>query len=115
MNTKKIEIMDKTAERIKYFRTQKGLSQESLALLAGLNPAFLGHIERSLKCPTVDTLNKIAEALNISLSNLLDFDEGKNSSEKDAAIRRMVYSVRNLSPSKIDQVTEIIEKIIAFG
>lgn len=113
MDSKKFKIMQEVAERIKYFRTQKGLSQEALALSAGLNPAFLGHIERCLKCPTIDTLNKIAEALNTSLANLLDFDAEK-SNEKDAAIKRMVCSVRNLSSSEINQVTEIIEKIIAF-
>jgi len=114
MNNKKIEIMNKTAERIKHFRTEKGLSQESLALSAGLNPAFLGHIERSLKCPTIDTLNKIAEALNISVSNLLDFNAEVKSSERDGAIERMLHSIRNFSPTEIDQVTEIIEKIIAL-
>ena len=55
-------------EKIKYFRVQQGLSQEKLALKAGINPAFLGHLERGLKSPTMTTLDTIIEALNVSYS-----------------------------------------------
>lgn len=37
---------NKIGERIRYFRLSKGLSQEKLALIAGLNPAFLGHLSK---------------------------------------------------------------------
>jgi transcriptional regulator with XRE-family HTH domain len=114
MDDQKLEIMNKTAERIRYFRTKRGLSQEALALSAGLAPAFLGHIERSLKCPTIDTLNRIAIALNISVSSLLDFDSEGKPSTRESAVERLLASVKNLSPNEIDQVTEIIEKIITF-
>ena len=32
-------------ERIRYFRNLRGWSQETLALQAEINPAFLGHLE----------------------------------------------------------------------
>lgn len=35
--------------RIRYFRKLKGLSQEKLAWEAGINPAFLGELERGTK------------------------------------------------------------------
>ncbi len=47
---------------------QQGLHQEGLALRAGLHPAHLGHIGRELKSPTIDTLLKIASALQIELA-----------------------------------------------
>ena len=59
-------------ERIKYFRTKSGLSQENLALQAEINPAFLGHLERGLKNPTIKTLEKITCALGISLAEFLN-------------------------------------------
>lgn len=46
-------------ERIRYFRNLRGWSQETLALQAEINPAFLGHLERGLKSPTIKTLEKI--------------------------------------------------------
>lgn len=36
-------------ERIRYFRNLRGWSQETLALQAEINPAFLGHLERGSK------------------------------------------------------------------
>ena len=57
-------------ERSRYFRNLRGWSQEALALQAEINPAFLGHLERGLKSPTIKTLEKIVRALDISLAEL---------------------------------------------
>ena len=112
MDKEKLEITQKTAKRIKYFRTMRGLSQESLALSAGLNPAFLGHIERSLKCPTVDTLNKIALALDVSLSQLLDFDGETEVKDQELMMERIAFSIRGLSLKDVEQIAEIVDQIV---
>lgn len=118
MEQSKLEITQKTAQQIKYLRLLNGLSQEALAHSAGLNATFLGHIERSLKCPTVDTLNKIATALNMSLSELLDFDRvkqtGSKTDRKSSAIQKINALIQGLSPREAEQIAELIEKIIRF-
>jgi transcriptional regulator with XRE-family HTH domain len=50
-------------ESIRILRTGKGLSQEQLALNAGVNTSYIGQIERGEKNPTIKTLEKIAVAL----------------------------------------------------
>ena len=114
MDKTKMEIMQKTAEQIKYLRTVAGLSQKSLADSAGLDPAFLGHIERCLKCPTIDTLNKIATALNISLSELFDFSCPKKCEKKDEAIRKISIIMDRLSPEEAEQLADLTARIVAF-
>ena len=114
MDQEKLEITQKTAKQIKYFRTMRGLSQESLALTAGLNPAFLGHIERSLKCPTIDTLNKIASALDVSLSQLLDFEGVTKDRDNEMMIERIAFSIRGLSLKDVEQIAEIVDRIVKF-
>ena len=42
MDEQKKLVTMATAERIRYYRRQKGMSQEELALKANLNPAFFG-------------------------------------------------------------------------
>lgn len=74
MDAQKKKITLATAERIRHFRKDRGLSQEALALKANLNPAYFGQIERGAKCPTVDTLYKISTALELPLPELLRFD-----------------------------------------
>ena len=46
------------------------LTQAELAEKTGLSDNFIGLIERGVKHPTLETLNKIAEALQVQLSEL---------------------------------------------
>lgn len=65
-NTDDIQI----GEQIRYYRRKNGISQETLALIADLNPAYVGQIERGTKSPTINTLKKLASALGVSLATL---------------------------------------------
>ena len=56
--------------RIKYLRGLKKWSQEDLALEAGLNTKYLSDIERGTRNPTIKILEKLADALEVSLSEL---------------------------------------------
>ncbi|MCQ2815390.1 MAG: helix-turn-helix domain-containing protein [Bacilli bacterium] len=56
--------------RVKYLRTQKGMSQEDLALEAGINKNYLSDIERGARNPTLKIMQQIADALNINLEVL---------------------------------------------
>jgi len=71
-----VNIMSEIAvflgKRIKSLRKEAGMSQEELAYRASISPAHLGQIERALKNPTLDTINSIAQALGISLSQLFE-------------------------------------------
>ena len=59
-------------QRIKNYRTQKRLSQEKLAELAGCHPTYIGQLERGEKNVTLESVEKIASAMDISLSELFD-------------------------------------------
>lgn len=66
-----------TAQIIGLLRIQKGLSQESLASKAGMARSHYAMIESGAKRPDVETLWRIANALEIRLSEL--FKMGENS------------------------------------
>jgi len=66
------DIAKVLGQRIRNYRTSKGLSQEKLAELAGCHPTYIGQIERGEKNATIESIEKIAAALNISLSNLFE-------------------------------------------
>lgn len=66
-----------TAQIIGMLRIQKGLSQESLASKAGMARSHYAMIESGAKRPDVETLWRIANALEIRLSEL--FKMGENS------------------------------------
>lgn len=55
-------------KRIRFFREQDGLTQAELAEKTGLSDNYIGLIERGIMHSTLETLNKIAEALEVRLS-----------------------------------------------
>lgn len=56
---------------IQRLRKAKGMSQEVLSGLAGLDRTHYSKIERGLRSPTIDTLFKIAQALDIPPNELV--------------------------------------------
>lgn len=52
-------------------RLQRGLSQESLAALAGLSRAFVGEIERGEVNVSFSTLNALVEGLNLPAATVV--------------------------------------------
>ena len=59
-------------QRIRNYRTQLGLSQEKLAELSACHPTYIGQLERGEKNATLESIDKIASSLNISLSKLFE-------------------------------------------
>jgi len=53
---------------LRALRERRGLSQEALSDLAGLSRSFLGEIERGDAVPSIETLQKLADALGEKLS-----------------------------------------------
>lgn len=58
------------AWNIRRLRVERGISQEKLAADAGVDRAYLGSLERQTENPAVDLLDKIADALSLSVSEL---------------------------------------------
>ena len=66
------EIAKSIGQRIRNYRNQLGLSQEKLAELSGCHPTYIGQIERGEKNATLESIDKISSALNVSLSTLFE-------------------------------------------
>jgi transcriptional regulator with XRE-family HTH domain len=57
---------------IREIRSAQGLSQEQLALLAGLDRSYMGGVERGDNNMTLLKMHVIAQALGLSLSALMN-------------------------------------------
>jgi len=60
--------------RIRYLRNIQQLTQEQLGQKAGLSYKYVGAIERGEKNAPIETLMKIAAALNVELHELFIFE-----------------------------------------
>ncbi len=68
----KKKILKNLGAKVKYFRNLKGISQETLAFQIGVDRTYIGAIEQGTRSPSVYCLFIIANALNISLSELFN-------------------------------------------
>jgi len=66
-------ILQKFGLRIKELRSAKGITQEDLAELSGLSRQYVGDVERGTRNISLVNIEKIATALEITLSELLKF------------------------------------------
>ena len=60
--------------RIRELRIEANLSQEKLAFAAELDRTYIGSVERGERNISLINTNKIAKALNIKVTELLDID-----------------------------------------
>ncbi len=56
-------------EQLKVLREERGLSRRRVAVLAGLDPATVHRIENGERSPTVETLEKLADALSVEVAD----------------------------------------------
>ncbi|GGA48838.1 helix-turn-helix domain-containing protein [Pelagibacterium lentulum] len=66
-----MEIREILAQNLRILRKAKGLSQEELAHLAGLDRTYIGALERCVYSATIDVVASIAGALSVDAHELL--------------------------------------------
>lgn len=74
MNAKVIfsamDIQEIFAHNLRKIRVSKHISQDELALRSGVERAYVGHVERATKNPTIKTVEKLALALECEVAEL---------------------------------------------
>ena len=65
-------INKKLGKRVRKLREELGLSQEELGFKSGLHRTYISDIERGTKNPTIVTIDTLAKALEMSISELFE-------------------------------------------
>ena len=106
--------MDKNfslGDRLRNIRFSKGLSQEEVALRAEITTAYYGLVERNRKNPTVKILDKICQALGITLIEV--FSQNQTSSKEYDELTMQIISQLNGQPDEMKQVIlNVIKQIV---
>lgn len=86
------DIKQRFGKRIRQLRLLKEMTQEELAEAADLSISFLGGIERGVKSPTIESIEKLADALDLTLVDLMNFDSGVKiiGDEKNVQLRQLL-------------------------
>lgn len=65
------DIREKLSDNIKRIRRERGLAQERLGLEAGVDRTVVSKIERKLANPSLEVLIRLANTLDVPVSDLL--------------------------------------------
>lgn len=101
------DIAKQLGQRIRELRNNLHMSQEELSFKAGISPAHLGQIERAVKNPTIDTIAKIATALNVSIADLFTEDSISAPTQK-AIVGKINAHLLNMSEEEQKDILRII-------
>lgn len=66
------DIAKTVGRRLRSCRQAQSFSQEKLAERAGLHPTYIGQVERGEKNLTIESLEKIAGALNMPIADVFE-------------------------------------------
>ena len=98
-------------KRLRLLRMEKKMSQEELSFKAGISAAHLGQIERAEKKPTLETIGKLAEALEVSLPELFTFETESTficEHKENAVITKINAQLKSLTAEEQKDVLRII-------
>lgn len=85
-----------TGARIQEFRKMKGMTQSDLAAKIGTTPQNISQYERGIRNPKIETLQKIAAALEVEIIDLID--------DSVSEISDFLLNVQGLSKKQVDEV-----------
>lgn len=106
-----------TGKRIQRARKAAGLSQKELGEKLGVSASMIGQYENDLRIPKIETLQKIADALKVNLSDLKtipvfffqDFApiEDEETSQILEALAKLNPEGKRKAVERIEELTEI--------
>ncbi len=91
MNNLKIKL----GQRIKSLRKNSNITQETLAELINMDITSLSKIETGRNYPQPETIEKIANALNVDISQIFSFQELNTKEDYISAINKNLSHIAN--------------------
>ncbi|WP_342571476.1 helix-turn-helix transcriptional regulator [Paenibacillus sp. FSL R5-0749] len=109
------KLRNSIGERIRAIRKAKGLTQQQLAELSGLDDAYIGSVERGERNFSVDTLEKITIGLKVSVYQLFFDTSNINKEDLDHhnAIAEYTSIISDIKPEQLKILRNIINELKA--
>lgn len=94
--------------RIKEFRENRKYTQDKLAESVGIDPKHLSRIENGRNYPSLDTLEKILDSLDVSYEEIFNFDHLVSRNE---LIEKIDNKLSSLSDAKLKFIYNVVNEI----
>ena len=108
-----MDIAKELGAKIKELREIARLTQAQLAETSGLSDNFIGLVERGKAIPSVKSLNKIAEALGVTLAELFLFPEtGDSLLPSEKLLKELSWLLKDRRTEDIQLIVDISRRIL---
>lgn len=104
--TNQMDLYDFIAQRVKYLRKQKKLSQEALAQKSHVSNKYVSKIETQKPNISLSTLESIIDGLDVSYNTFFNF---RNDSDD---VQKLLDSLQSLPSEEQSQLTEAFQLIL---
>lgn len=98
-------------QKLKKLRTERGITQEKLAEMIGIEPGTIGMIEIGKRATSFKTLQKIVETLDINYSELFDIREANTPNALQSLILK---ETENLNTKTLKYFLKSIKELKEF-
>lgn len=107
---KGVGLMDKEklGLRVKELRELSDLTQEKLAAKAGISRNYISSIENGRYSPSIETLNKIAKALDVTVLQILDNHVESMENRVSEEINRLQPLFNDISKDQLEMADGLI-------
>ena len=106
-NTKALKAFSQAVREV---RKQLHLTQEQLSERCNMHPVFISEIERGIRNPSLDTILKLAEGLELEPGELINMALGGSSAKQE--MKRNILAL--ISRQKTDDLQRIYNIIKAY-
>ena len=112
--TNKNYLQHYISQKVKYFRTQKKMSQEELSEQAGLGLKYINQLENQNVNLTIHSLEKVIVALKMTPEEFFNFDSLESTSDKtdNLSLKRINMKVKQLPVGKREKMLSIFVSIL---
>ncbi len=101
------DIYSILGDRIREERKHAGLTMEKLAELAGISTSFLAYIETKGRKASLETIQKLAEALRLPVAELFKTAPGPGKDIIYAATRQFAQLIRDKNAVETAGILEV--------
>ena len=95
--------------RIKSLRSLKGLSQDKLGELSGMNGKYLGEVERGNSNISIMNLSKVADVLDVPFLSLLAIDHER---DREELVKELHQMIDGADDARLKLIYRVLEAVI---
>ena len=105
-----VSILDEIGKKISRMRKYKKISQKTLAQKSNLSQSFISHLEQGKRNPTINTIQKISQGLNIPLNKFLLYIAGNKNANWEVQNGPMEREKSNDLKSQLQKIRKKVKE-----